>query len=46
MVKRAHFLIDYIDLLMMGMCRTFAQMFKLAGLMFSLKAFRLNSLSP
>ena len=29
----------------MGMCLPFSNMFKLAGLVFSLKAFRLNSLS-
>ena len=35
-----------MDLLMMGIFHPFAQMFKLADLMCSLKAFRLNSLYP
>ena len=35
-----------MDLSMMGMCHPFAQIYKLAGLMCYIKAFRLNSLSP
>ena len=46
MVQRTPFLMDFMDLSMMGMCRPFAQMFKLAGLMFSLKTFRSNSFYP
>ena len=45
-VQRAPCLMVRMDISMMGMCRTFAHMFKLAGLVFSLKEFIMNSLSP
>ena len=46
MVQRDILLMICMDLSMMGTCRPFAHMFTLAGLMCSLKAFRLNLLSP
>ena len=45
-VKRAPCLMVCMDHSMMGMCRPFAQIFKLAGLMFSFNTFMLKSLSP
>ena len=40
------FLMVCLDLSMMIMCRPFAHIFKLSGLMCSLKAFMLNLFSP
>ena len=45
-VQRATCLMVCMELLMMGMCRTFVHRFKLSGLWCSLKAFMLKSLSP
>ena len=43
-VQRATCLMDCMDLLMMVICCTFSQMFKIDGLVISLKTFRLNLL--
>ena len=46
MVQRSPCLMVFMDISMMGLCCPFAQIFKLADLMCSLKAFMLNSLYP
>ena len=45
-VQRCPCLMVCMDISIMGMCRPFAQMFKLSVLISSLKVFRLNSLYP
>ena len=44
-VQHGTWLMVWMDLSAMGICRPFTHMFKLSGLMFLLKAFILNSLS-